>query len=116
MKRILLLIAPVLLFVLAFSPVKTHTVSGTVTDEAGAPIPGATVMVKGTRSGINTAADGKYKIVAPNAYATLKFSAVGYETLEVRIMGKDEVNVVLRSQIVTEKEIVVTTNQPKVTI
>jgi len=105
MKRILLLIAPVLLFVLAFSPVKTHTVSGTITDDSGAPITAATVTVKGTRTAIYSAADGKYKIVAPNAYATLKFSAVGYETVEIRIMGKEEINVVLKTQAVTEKEV-----------
>jgi Ca-activated chloride channel family protein len=114
MKRILLLIAPVLLFVFAFSPVNTHTVTGIVTDEGGAPVSGATVMVKGTRTGMATTTDGKYKIVAPNAYATLKFSAVGYETIEVRIMGKDEVNVVLKAQTLTEKEVVIA--QPRIVL
>ncbi len=62
MKRILLLIMPVVLITLAFRPVKSHTVSGTVTDEKGNPLSSVNIKVKGTSQGTFTDAAGKYSI------------------------------------------------------
>ena len=69
MRKIFLLIAPVLLIMLAFRPVKTLTVSGTVVDESGNPIPGASVSVKGTKNATATNSKGSYTLnnVAPDA-------------------------------------------------
>lgn len=79
MKRILLLVMPVILVVLAFRPIKAITVSGTITDDKGSPVVGASVMVKGTRSGTSSKTDGTYKIVVANSNDVLIFSAIGME-------------------------------------
>ncbi|WP_430412019.1 SusC/RagA family TonB-linked outer membrane protein [Kordia sp.] len=61
-----------------------QTVSGTVTDDTGLPLPGATVSIKGTSKGITTDFDGKYSIKADNGQ-TLVFSYIGYKAKEVRV-------------------------------
>ena len=59
---------------------QTKQITGTVTDEAGQPLPGVTVMVEGTTSGTITDLDGKYQITVPNG-AKLVFSFIGYENV-----------------------------------
>ena len=59
------------------------TVSGTVSDENGLPLIGATVVISGTSSGTTTDFDGNYKINA-NAGDVLNFSYVGYSDQNVR--------------------------------
>jgi TonB-linked SusC/RagA family outer membrane protein len=59
-----------------------RAVSGTVSDNAGLPLPGVSVLVKGTKNGTQTDFDGKYTIkVAPNQ--TLVFSYIGMKTQEI---------------------------------
>ena len=58
------------------------SINGTVT-EGGDPIPGVTVMVKGTNIGVATDMNGRFQITAPNEDAVLQFSFVGYTTIEV---------------------------------
>lgn len=81
MRKILLLLAMFMGFsFLAFS--QTRTVTGTVVDEAAAPIPFASVAIKGTSTGVSADADGQFSIqAAPNA--TLVVSATGYAAKEV---------------------------------
>ncbi|HTG55898.1 MAG TPA: SusC/RagA family TonB-linked outer membrane protein [Niabella sp.] len=83
MRKILLLLAMFMGFsFLAFS--QTRTVTGTVLDEAAAPVPFASVSVKGTSVGVSADADGKYTINAKDG-AVLVFSATGYNTAEVTV-------------------------------
>ena len=70
------------------------TISGTITDANG-PIPGATVLAKGSNVGVAADFDGKYSIVAPEGTTTLVFSNVGYTTQEVEIDGRTTIDVVL---------------------
>jgi len=65
-----------LVFAFGFS-VQAQSISGTVTDENGVPLPGATVLVQGTQNGVSTDFDGNYSINASNG-DTLVFSFVGY--------------------------------------
>ena len=58
MKRILFMLLPVVVILLAYKPVKFHTVSGKVTDENGSPVAGASVVIKGTNTGSSSAQDG----------------------------------------------------------
>ena len=74
---------------------QTRQVSGTVKDEAGNAIVGASVIVDGTVNGATTAADGSFKISAP-ANATLTVSFIGYEDQTVNIAGKTTIDVVLK--------------------
>lgn len=118
MKKILLFIAPLLLIMLAFRPVKSLTVSGTVTDETGSPIPGVSILVKGTRTGVSTSNSGTYKIIVPNSNDVLVFSGAGLETKEEKIAGRTKINITLKHITVAGTEVVVTTlgqnHQPKV--
>jgi hypothetical protein len=88
MKRIIFMILPVVVFVLAFRPVKYHTVTGTITRDNGLAISAASVVVKGERIATVTARDGTYKVELVDKNATLIFSCVGYETQEVKVNGK----------------------------
>ena len=72
-----------------------RVITGTVTDESGVPLPGATVVVKGTSSGTTTDFDGNYSITVPDGGATIAFSYIGYLTQEVLADGQSEINVSL---------------------
>ena len=62
--------------------VQAQTVSGTVTDENGVPLQGATVTIEGTSDGVSTDFDGNYSIDASSG-DTLIFSFVGYQSVSV---------------------------------
>jgi TonB-linked SusC/RagA family outer membrane protein len=82
------------------------TISGTVSDGSGLPLPGATVLVKGTTSGTSSDFDGKYSISADTG-ATLVYSYVGYTTQEVRVGGSSTINVTLLEDATYLEEVVV---------
>ena len=88
--------------------VKTLRITGLVTD-GKAPLPGATVLVKGLSLGTVTNAEGRYVLSLPMMEKlTLLFSFVGMETREVVYAGKDTINVVLREDVKQMNEVVVT--------
>lgn len=64
-----------------------RTITGRVTDNTGAPVPGATVTVKGTNLATQTSSDGTYKINVPENAGTLVISAVGFGNIEAAISG-----------------------------
>lgn len=66
--------------------VQQQSVSGTVTDESGLPLPGVSITVKNTTRGVTTDFDGKYNISASQG-ETLVFSYVGYATQEKSVGG-----------------------------
>lgn len=82
-------------------------VSGTVTDQDGVPMIGATVIVKGSPGGTVTDLDGKYVIEAP-ADATLQFAMTGMLTRDVPVNGQSEINVVMAIDSYQLDEVVVT--------
>ena len=82
------------------------TVSGTVSDSEGLPLPGATVVVQGTSIGVTSDFDGNYSISASQG-DVLVFSYVGYESQTVTVGLSSTVNVSLTSSTALE-EVVVT--------
>lgn len=82
------------------------TVQGTVSDNTGAPIPGVTVLVKGTSKGTATDFDGNYSIMA-DAGDVLSFSYIGFTTKEVAVTGEETLNVVLEENVDALEEVVV---------
>lgn len=75
--------------------VQAKKLTGTVYDEDGKPIPGASVMVKGTTRGTVTSVDGAFTIdVETNSVIVVSF--VGYETKEIQVDGKAAVHVALK--------------------
>jgi TonB-linked SusC/RagA family outer membrane protein len=83
-----------LVFAFGFS-VQAQSISGTVTDENGVPLPGATVLVEGTQNGVSTDFDGNYSINASSG-DTLVFSFVGYSNQSVVVGSSATVNVSLQ--------------------
>ena len=83
-----------LLFAFGFS-VQAQSISGTVSDENGVPLPGATVLVEGTQNGVSTDFDGNYSIDASSG-DTLVFSFVGYTSQSVVVGSSATVNVSLQ--------------------
>ncbi|WP_336516848.1 SusC/RagA family TonB-linked outer membrane protein [Pollutibacter soli] len=105
-KLLSLLMAAMLISVLAFSQAKT--VSGTVTDESGSPIPFATIMIKGQKTGITADAEGKF-IIKANAGDVLVITATNHAEKEVTVGEASVIPVTLtKSSRSTLDEVVVT--------
>ena len=83
------------------------TISGTVKDEAGLPLPGANVVEKGTTNGTQTDFDGKFTIQVRNENAILSISYIGFETKEIELSGQSQINVVLNEQTAGLDEVVI---------
>jgi TonB-linked SusC/RagA family outer membrane protein len=81
------------------------TISGKVTDATGASLPGVSVVVKGTTTGVITDKSGDYSINVP-VNATLQFSFVGMKMQEVTVGGKTTINVKLEEETVGIEEVV----------
>lgn len=86
-----------------------RTISGTVTDAGSKePIPGVSVYIKGTTTGVSTDGDGKYQLPVPNATGDiLVYSLVGYKNQEITLGAEAEVNVSLVTDGILD-EVVVT--------
>jgi len=82
-------------------------ITGKVTDTSGEPLPGATVMVKGTTIGTVTDADGNFILRIPSDAQTLQVSFVGMKTQEIPIAGRTTFNVQLEEESETLEEVVV---------
>ena len=82
------------------------TVSGNVTDSSGSPLPGVSVVIKGTTTGIITDIDGAYTLPKVPADATLVFSFVGMKTQEVKMSGKATIDVKLEEETIGLDEVV----------
>ena len=94
-----------LVFAFGFS-MQAQSISGTVSDENGVPLPGATVLVEGTSNGVSTDFDGNYSINASSG-DTLVFSFVGYTSQSVVVGSSSTINVSLQPDNALE-EVVVT--------
>jgi len=83
------------------------TVSGVVYDESNFPVPGVTVLVKGTTIGTITNIDGQYTITVPEQGSTLTFSFVGFATAEEVVTKSGNIDVILRNDVMGLDEVVV---------
>lgn len=84
------------------------TVRGTVRSGADQmPLPGVTVLVKGTTIGVATDTNGSYSISAPSSDAVLVFSFIGFTTQEIQVGNQSVIDVVLEEDIAALEEFVV---------
>ncbi len=83
------------------------TVTGTVSDNSG-PLPGASVIVKGTSRGTTTDFDGNYTIEVPSGETILVFSFLGFTNKEVTVGNQTTINVTLEEDAESLDEVVVT--------
>ncbi len=94
----------VLVVQLAFAQEKT--ISGTVTDDTGLPLPGVNIIIKGTSTGTQSDFDGNYTIEAAVGQ-TLVYSYVGFETQEIAVGASNRIDVTMQAGSVLD-EVVVT--------
>ncbi len=103
-------------YVYAYQPV-TNTIQGTytpgtvkgrITDDKGNPVPGASVMVKGTRTGTTTDQNGFYTINVPAGNTSIIISSVGMETKEIPASVSGYANVTMNADEKAMSEVVVT--------
>lgn len=104
-KRVLLLTSALIL--LFGSAALAQRVSGKVTAEDGAPIPGVNIIVDGTTVGTTTDSEGQYALDVTTANPVLVFSFIGYQTQTITVDNRTSVDVVLTPDIQTLGEVVV---------
>lgn len=98
-----------LLFVGMQAALAQMEVKGTITDaKDGTPLPGVSIVVKGTLTGTVTDVNGKYALTVPDGYDELIFSFVGMLTKEEKIGGRALIDVTLEEDVVGLDEVVVT--------
>ncbi len=96
-----------LAFVVQVTLAQGETISGTVTDNSGLPLPGVNVVVKNTTNGTQTDFDGNYTITA-NRGAVISFSYVGFSTREVVVGDNNNISVQLLEDAAVLDEVIVT--------
>ena len=94
LKEHLMLMMVLLVGFVGFAQAQYSRVTGTVTDDKGTPLPGVSVVIKGTTKGVATDFDGKYTLTEVARGAVLEFSSVGYKTLVLKVTG-EQLNVKL---------------------
>jgi TonB-dependent starch-binding outer membrane protein SusC len=105
--RFIVLITPELMYESTLAVIQQQrSVSGTVTDESDEPLPGVTVVVKGTSQGRVTNADGNYSITNIPEDATLVFSFVGMRTKEVVVGSQTNIDVKMEVDAIGIEEVV----------
>ncbi|WP_430931228.1 SusC/RagA family TonB-linked outer membrane protein [Saccharicrinis sp. 156] len=104
MKKILTFI--LILMVVAVSA-QERNITGRIIDSTGEPIPGGTVLVKGTSIGTISDVDGNYELLNVTDKSTLVFSFIGYTSTEVLVNGQTVIDVTLTSDLVGLDEVVV---------
>ena len=86
-----------------------HVITGRVTDKQGNPLPGVTVLIKGTSLGVATDADGRFELVQPSdTTGELVFSFVGMKTVTMKWEKGKELKVVMEAESAEMDEVVVT--------
>jgi TonB-linked SusC/RagA family outer membrane protein len=95
------------------------TITGTVTDQSGSPIIGATVVVKGTAIGANTDASGRFSLTRVPMNSILEFSFIGMTAQEIPYKGQPTISVIMEQSTLTLDDVVVigygTVKKPDVT-
>jgi TonB-linked SusC/RagA family outer membrane protein len=104
-KSILLLLCMQLVF-WAFA--QNKTVSGKVVDDQAAPVSGASVVVKGTNTGVTTNSEGTFSINVPSANSTLSFSHINYAPGEIVVGTQTFITFTLQPAERSLQEVVVT--------
>lgn len=106
MKRLSLVL--MLAFASFTAMVAQRSISGTITDENGEALIGATILVKGTTTGAVTDIDGSYTLSVPAGSNTLVFSYTGYGTQEIQLGASNVLDVQMGPDAQLLNEVVVT--------
>ena len=119
MKKKIILLMSIIMYTLMSTSVfaQEKTVTGKVNDPSGQPLPGVTVLVKGTKKAVSTDFDGKYS-VSVSTGGTLVFSYIGFKTKEQKVGNSNTYTISLDTENESLNEVVVVgygTQKKKVT-
>ncbi|MCT4646001.1 MAG: TonB-dependent receptor [Carboxylicivirga sp.] len=104
MKRNIFLLLTLLFCSVAWA--QTKSISGTITDISGDPLPGVNVVEKGTMNGTITNLDGFYKLNLSGSSETLVYSFIGFATQEIVVGNQTQINVTLLEDAIGLDEVV----------
>lgn len=93
-------------FIQQSGQVSLKTITGTVKDIGGSSIPGASVVVKGTTTGVITDENGKFSLTLAADAQSIVFSFIGMRNQEVAVSAKSDYNIVLKEETVSLDEVV----------
>src|SRR5690606_19089225 len=93
---------------LSLEGLMAQTITGTVSDQGGVPLPGVNVIEKGTTNGTSTDFDGNYTITVSSMDAVLEFSSLGMRALEAAINGRTTLDITMEEDAQELGEVVVT--------
>ena len=105
LKRLCILFLCVSFTQLAFS--QTKVITGTITDDKGAPVQGASIAVKGAKGGTTTDAAGAFTLTVPESAKSVIISSVGFNQQEIDITGKSVISTALVSSAQSLNDVVV---------
>ena len=90
-----------LLFLLAMLPANAQSfnVGGRVLDENGAPLPGVSVVEKGTTNGTATDVDGRFSLGVAGSEAVLVFSFIGYQSQEISVANRTNIDLSMQTDV-----------------
>lgn len=92
-RAVLLFVAGCFTSIVALA--QQRNLSGTITGEDGAPVPGVTVMIKGSTTGVSSDMEGKYSLSYKQNNPVIIYSCIGYETQEMNVGGRKVIDIVL---------------------
>lgn len=111
MKKILRLLLLLIIGLCSISPqlsfAQNHVLKGIVRDSQGLPLPGVSILIKGSNQGVATANDGKFSLNLSGSGNVLQVSSAGYEKKDVEIKGESSIVIVLEESKAELKEVVV---------
>ena len=102
LRKLSLLIAAIFMVTAVWAQ---QSISGTVVDDGGEPLPGVTVVIQGTLSGTVTNIDGNFTITAP-ADGVLQFSFVGMKSITESVNGRTTIDIIMATDAIGLEEIV----------
>ena len=106
MKKLLLLLVWLCTTIIAFA--QNRQITGTVTDDTGTPLPGVNVLIRDIKKGIQTDANGNFKIEAPGTGdITLSITNMGFKPVTITADGKSAVSIKLEKDITALEDVVV---------
>ncbi len=91
-----LIMCPILLFMAVGSQAQTKTITGKILDEKGNPVVGASVVVKGGKSGTTTDGTGHFSLTAPAGTTAVTVSYVGYASQDLNVTSSNDVSITLQ--------------------
>ncbi|GGW50543.1 SusC/RagA family TonB-linked outer membrane protein [Arenibacter certesii] len=107
MKKMYFLLLGMCFGAFSFLSAQTLTVSGTVTDANSVPIFGVNILEKNTNNGVVSDFDGNYTIIVNDPNGSLVFSYLGMKTVELKLEGRNQLNLIMEEDAANLEEVVV---------